>query len=162
MVIAGHYAIVFGNGPADRKKGFSMFKTILVPMDIESQKSPEDMLNAVDRLADKDAIVRFLFVVHSTPTLVAQFLPSDFEKRASEESLARLKELAGRVDLGKRRTDFTVVHGDVYPEILRVADEHKADLIVLASHKPEFEDYLLGTNAARVVRHSKCTVLVLR
>jgi nucleotide-binding universal stress UspA family protein len=162
LVIAGRYVIVFDNGPADRKKGYSMFKNVLVPVDIESEKSPTDMLNAVGRLADKDAVVKFLFVVHSTPTLVTQFLPSDFEKRASEESLAKLKSLAGQGDLGKRRTEFSVSHGDVYPEILRAADEHKADLIVLGSHKPEIEDYLLGTNAARVVRHAQCTVLVLR
>jgi nucleotide-binding universal stress UspA family protein len=35
-------------------------------------------------------------------------------------------------------------------------------VIVLASHRPELKDYLLGPNAARVVRHAKCSVLVVR
>jgi nucleotide-binding universal stress UspA family protein len=35
-------------------------------------------------------------------------------------------------------------------------------MIVMASHRPELKDYLLGPNAARVVRHAECSVLVVR
>ncbi|MEP3300223.1 MAG: universal stress protein, partial [Pseudoruegeria sp.] len=38
----------------------------------------------------------------------------------------------------------------------------KADLIVIGAHRPDFKDYLLGPNAARVVRHSECSVYVVR
>ena len=38
----------------------------------------------------------------------------------------------------------------------------EADLIVVGSHRPAMRDYLLGTNAARVVRHAHCSVLVAR
>jgi nucleotide-binding universal stress UspA family protein len=37
-----------------------------------------------------------------------------------------------------------------------------ADLIVMASHKPTVTDYLLGANAAHVVRHAGCSVMVVR
>jgi len=47
-------------------------------------------------------------------------------------------------------------------EILRVAEEAGADLIVVGSHRPAMKDYLLGTNASRVVRHARCSVLVAR
>ena len=40
--------------------------------------------------------------------------------------------------------------------------EASADAIVIASHRPDLSDYLLGSTAARVVRHAQCTVLVLR
>ena len=46
--------------------------------------------------------------------------------------------------------------------MINVAKEIKADLIVMASHRPELRDYLLGPNAARVVRHADCSVLVVR
>ena len=36
------------------------------------------------------------------------------------------------------------------------------DVIVMASHQPKFSDYLLGSTAARVVRHAKCSVLIAR
>ena len=37
-----------------------------------------------------------------------------------------------------------------------------ADLIVVGSHRPAMKDYLLGTNAAPVVRHATCSMLVAR
>jgi nucleotide-binding universal stress UspA family protein len=43
-----------------------------------------------------------------------------------------------------------------------VAPYFPADLIVMASHRPELKDDLLGANAARVVRPSKRSVLVVR
>lgn len=139
-----------------------MFKNILVPIDLEADEAPDRVLNAVARLSEESAIVRLLYVVHSVPPLVAQFLPEDFEQKTSVESLNRLKKAAKQVDLGGRTLDFVVRHGDVYREILQAADEEESDLIALSSHQPGVEDYLLGSNAARVVRHSKCTVLILR
>ena len=35
-------------------------------------------------------------------------------------------------------------------------------MIVMASHDPVLSDYLLGSVAARVVRHAHCSVLVAR
>jgi nucleotide-binding universal stress UspA family protein len=55
-----------------------------------------------------------------------------------------------------------VTNGTVYEEILRTAKEIGCDVIVMASHRPELKDYLLGPNAARVVRHANCSVLVVR
>ena len=42
------------------------------------------------------------------------------------------------------------------PERLGVA------AIVVGSHRPSFGDYLIGSTAARVVRHAQCTVVVER
>ncbi|WP_170501927.1 universal stress protein, partial [Ruegeria atlantica] len=36
------------------------------------------------------------------------------------------------------------------------------DCIVLASHKPGMKDFFLGSTAALVVRHARCSVHVLR
>jgi universal stress protein F len=55
-----------------------------------------------------------------------------------------------------------VREGSVYREILKEAHAIKADLIVLASAKGDFPDYPFGPNAARVVRHANCSVLVHR
>ena len=49
-----------------------------------------------------------------------------------------------------------------YKTILEVADETHADLIIVASHQPDVQDYFLGSTAAKVVRHARCSVLVLR
>jgi nucleotide-binding universal stress UspA family protein len=55
-----------------------------------------------------------------------------------------------------------VACGTIYEEILTFAGKHGIDMIVMASHRPELKDYLLGPNAARVVRHAECSVLVVR
>ncbi len=39
---------------------------------------------------------------------------------------------------------------------------HAVDCIVIGSHKPGLSDYLLGSTAARVVRHAPCAVHVYR
>ena len=57
-----------------------------------------------------------------------------------------------------------VAHGTIYEEIIdtRTKLGDACDLIVLASHRPQLADYLLGPNAARVLRHSQVTVMVVR
>ena len=50
----------------------------------------------------------------------------------------------------------------IYSEIVELAKEMDADLVVMVSHRPELKDFLLGPNAARVVRHAECPVLVIR
>lgn len=139
-----------------------MFKNILVPVDFEKDEEIERALKFVSKMADETAVVRFLHVVYSTPSIVSQFLPQDFEQKASLESMNKLKEVARKSDLGKLTTDFVVRHGNVYREILEMADAENVDLIVLCSHTPAAEDYILGSNASRVVRHAKSTVVILR
>jgi len=45
---------------------------------------------------------------------------------------------------------------------LRLAGQVGVDLIVMGSHRSNMEDYLLGPNAAHVVSHGNCSVLVVR
>lgn len=42
------------------------------------------------------------------------------------------------------------------------ANEVKADCIIVGSHKPGMRDIFLGSTAARIVRHARCSVHVLR
>lgn len=42
------------------------------------------------------------------------------------------------------------------------AERIGADCIIVGSHKPGLRDFLLGSTAARVVRHAPCAVHVLR
>lgn len=52
--------------------------------------------------------------------------------------------------------------GDISGGILDIAEKVKADLIVLSSHRPQVRDWLIGANASRVVRHARCSVMVVR
>lgn len=56
-----------------------------------------------------------------------------------------------------------VVFGKPSEQILRVAEEVRADLIVLGAHpKSALRRRLLGATADKVVDHAECSVLVVR
>ena len=62
----------------------------------------------------------------------------------------------------EKTAETAVRFGSVYREIIACARSEGVDLIVMGSHAPNVADYLLGSNAARVVRHSPCSVHIVR
>ncbi len=52
--------------------------------------------------------------------------------------------------------------GAVYDEILDAAEELAIDQIVMTAQRPSVKHYLLGANAAKVVRYAKCSVNIIR
>jgi nucleotide-binding universal stress UspA family protein len=74
---------------------------------------------------------------------------------------ARLSLLADGLR-GEALIETKVVTGSIGGGILDLANQVESDLIVLASHRPAMKDWLIGANASRVVRHSRCSVLVVR
>ena len=59
-------------------------------------------------------------------------------------------------------TRAVVVEGNPAELILKQAQTDKIDLIVIASHNSQIANLLLGSCAAKVVRHSSCTVTVVK
>ena len=53
-------------------------------------------------------------------------------------------------------------HVTIYDQIIKFAAKQNCDAIVLGAHRPVLKDYLVGPNAARVVRHSTQSVFVIR
>jgi nucleotide-binding universal stress UspA family protein len=73
----------------------------------------------------------------------------------------RIAALIRRVNASDLDPSIFVAHGaSIYAESLGFAEKAGADLIVVGSHRPAMEDYLLGSNASRVVRHARCSVPV--
>ena len=87
--------------------------------------------------------------------------PDDFQEKAQTDIEDKLAVFCDEHIASKIGAHSVVRVGNVYEEILKLADEISCDLIVMASHRPELKDYLLGPNAARVVRHANCSVLVV-
>lgn len=140
-----------------------MYKTILLSIDLNAESSWQRALpTALDLARVYTAKLHVVAVVPNLGTaLVGSFFPKDFEKEAMEAAKAELKKfeanLPDDVDVKTH-----LAHGTIYEEIIHAADTLGADLIVMASHRPELKDYLLGPNAARVVRHAKQSVVVVR
>ena len=94
--------------------------------------------------------------------LVSQYFPPGHEQKMRDELLARLHTFMATQVPKEIRTQAIVGEGRVYLEILRAANELKADLIVIGSHRPELRDFLLGSNARKVANHAGCSVLLVR
>lgn len=141
-----------------------MYKDILVPVDLEDESSWKAALGHAVGLAQAfGARLHVMTVVPDFGTaMVAQYFPKDYEQKVLAEARENLHAFTrDRIPEGVE-VQHIVGHGRVYDEILRVAEEIRCDLILMASHRPELKDYLLGPNAARVVRHARHSVLVVR
>lgn len=140
-----------------------MFKKILVPIDISQSDSGEAGLVAAIDMADKTgADLVLLNVIADMPNLVANRLPTNYEDEMQQSAAKALDELSRKHKLKSGSYEIRTAHGQTYHEIISAAKNTNADLIVIASHRPELSDYLLGSTAGKVVRHAKCSVLVVR
>ena len=136
-----------------------MFKTILVPVDIGHADNINQIISIATKNGDGKARVILLNVVEDIPKWVAAELPDGFQAKSLEESKQQLDAIAAASEY---KTEVEVRIGHPYQTILETVKKVGADLIVIASHKPGLQDYLLGSTAAKVVRHANCSVLVVR
>ncbi len=136
-----------------------MYKNIIVPIDMGQEERGRKALEIAQRLCDKGGILHLVNVIEEVPAYVAAELPSDIYENSRKQVKDKLHELA---ESTSAETQIEIRHGRPANEIMSAAEEVGADLIIVASHRPEFADYLLGSTAARVVRHANCAVLVDR
>jgi nucleotide-binding universal stress UspA family protein len=140
-----------------------MFKTILVPVDIDDLETSRPALDRAVALAESSGgTLRLIYVRSLVPMAYMEFVPPDFDNAQEQEAAKRLTALAEGVRLPKGRVSSVVTLGGVYHDVLQEADKMGADLIVVGSHRPTMATYLLGSNAASIVRHARCSVLVIR
>ncbi|MEP3276395.1 MAG: universal stress protein [Stappiaceae bacterium] len=141
-----------------------MYKSVLLPIDLNQPSSWSKALPAALALCKTfDAELHIVTVVPDFGSaLVGGFFPEEFEKSALEKVSASLKDFIEKNVVDGTRVKEHLAHGTIYEEINRAADKLECDLIILASHRPELKDYLLGPNAARVVRHASQSVMVVR
>lgn len=136
-----------------------MYSRILVPIDLHDDAKAKSMIDAARHLGGQAGQIVLLHVVEDIPSYVAVELPSGILAGQKDDSIRRLEEMSQRENL-KAVVDVRI--GQPASAILAAAEEHGSDVIVIASHRPGFQDYLIGSTAARVVRHSRCSVLVIR
>ncbi len=141
-----------------------MFKTVLLPIDLSAPASWSKALPAALRLCDAEG--GQLHVLTVVPDFGLSVVGSFFESGFEEKAMHRVGEAMTAWVAEHVPEDIEVhphvMHGRVYDQIIAAADRLQVDAIVMASHTPELSDYLLGPNAARVVRHARQSVFVVR
>lgn len=141
-----------------------MYKNILFPIDITEEGSWDDSLPVVlDYIKAFNSRLHIMTVISDgSMSLVQQYFPKGSVERVVEQTNEALHDFVKKNVPANVEVQHIVGKGAVYECIIKTADKIKADLIVMSAHRPELKDYLLGPNAAKVVRHSNKSVLVVR
>jgi nucleotide-binding universal stress UspA family protein len=140
-----------------------MFKTILVPVDLaEIEAAKPAIEKAVELAQSGEGTLRLVYVRPVVPVTYMEFMPPAFEEEQQAEAEKTLAELASTVNLPAERVSAVVRFGSIYNEVLDEAEKTGADLVVIGSHRPTMATFLLGSNASTIVRHARCSVLVVR
>ena len=141
-----------------------MYKSILLPVDMGHPSSWEKAApEAVSLAQSHGAKIHVLTVIPDYGmAVVGSFFPKDQADQAKAATQAELQKLVAELIPDEMLASAETVQGSIYKEIISVADAKDCDVIVISSHRPEMSDYLLGPNAARVVRHANQSVFVVR
>ena len=135
-----------------------MFKKILIPVAPDHGSSHQDSLKIARRLMAEGGKITLLAVIESAPSYVAEYATVAPQDKVQDAVLAQLKDLAA----GQGDVEVAAVSGTPGAVIPDFAAQHRHDLILVQSHRPDLQDYFLGSTAARVVRRAHCAVFTLR
>ena len=134
-----------------------MYSNILIPI-APDHGDMSEALEIARAVAAEGAKLTALTVVDALPEYVASYLPEGQMTKTRDAVLDRLRsDMTDASDVNP-----VVLSGHSYSTILEYAGKHDIDCIVITSHRPGLQDYLLGSTAARVVRHAQCAVHVVR
>ncbi|MFC4269939.1 universal stress protein [Sneathiella chungangensis] len=141
-----------------------MFKDILLAVDVEdagSWKKPVEVATEYARAFNSNLHIMTV-VPDFGMSIVSSYFPADYEKKMVEKTTEMLHKFVKEHVSDDIHVQHIVGLGSIYEEILRVSEEISSDLIIMGTHRPKMQDYLLGPNAARVTRHAACSVMVVR
>lgn len=131
-----------------------MQKHLLVPVDLFDLTTSEKAVQEAKHIARRDgAKLSVITVIPSWPEDLSR-TPKDYEPDF-QAYLDRIREdldVAGIFQVG----------GSIAGRISEAVREHAVDLVVMSSHNPRLSDYFIGSNAAHVVLHAPCSVMVVR
>ncbi|MDX5360432.1 MAG: universal stress protein [Alphaproteobacteria bacterium] len=141
-----------------------MYRDILLPVDLAHTGHDKPAIDQALKLAETFGAK--LHVMSVLPdygmSIVGSYFPPDFEKKGLKKADEELHAFVKRTVPEGMPVQHIVAHGTVYKEIVKAAKETGCDLIVMTPGRSAFEDFLIGPNAARVMRHAPCSVLLVR
>lgn len=141
----------------------SLYRHVLLAVDF----SPESHYigeRAKQLAMQCDARITLIHVVEHVPLDLSNDLvlaqPVNIDQELIEDARTKLDALA--VALGLNEHPRHVELGSTKAEILRIAEEHEVDLIVVGSHGRHGLSLLMGSTANAVLHGAKCDVLAIR
>jgi len=136
---------------------------ILLAIDLSDSKSSKQALDGALELLSEGGTLHVVSVLPDFGLAqVSGYFKSDHEGNALLQLGHALEEWTQTNVPQTIKVHPHVLHGRIYHEVMKAADKLNVEVIVLAAHHPELKDYFLGPNAARIVRHAKQSVYVIR
>ena len=141
-----------------------MYKNILFSVDLEHTAEAEKALKiAIDEARRSKAKLTVMTVAPGFGMpIVASFFDEQTVANALKEVARHLRQYVDDNIPNDINTNAIVVEGNPAELILKQARTDDVDLIVIASHNSQVENLLLGSCAAKVVRHAQCSVTVVK
>lgn len=142
-----------------------MFDTVLLTVDLSNKASWDKALpQAIELVAASGGTLHIMSVVPDMGMpMVENFFPEGFEKKAIAAASKALDDLVAAQVPKSVKIRQHLAFGTMHTEVLKAIEETQCDLVVMASHKPDtVREFLVGSNADRVVRRSPISVLVVR
>ena len=137
------------------------YHNVLVATDLHSDALPI-VRHALDVVRQYDAKLTIINVIPSVPYYMASGLSSisDIEDQLADQTKERFNAL--KKEIKDIDAEFLICHGSAKIEIIQLAKDMKADLIVIGSHGRHGVQRLLGSTASGVLHRAPCDVLVVR
>ncbi|HHG8773922.1 TPA: universal stress protein UspG [Raoultella planticola] len=142
-----------------------MYNTIIMPVDVFEMELSDKAVRHAEFLAQQDGIIHLLHVLPGSSSFTMSRFTADlrrFEEHLQHEAENRLKTMAGHFSIDPARIKMHVRFGNVRDMVNELANEIKADVVVIGSRNPSISTHLLGSNASSVIRHAHIPVMVVR
>lgn len=139
------------------------YQHILVAADLIPSDDDPIADRAIELAGKSGAKISLVHVVEAFGNYISPYVISsalEWEKQTKESARARLCKLGERLGIPPKNQIVTV--GDAKTDIISVAQEVQADLIIVGSHgRHGLSLFLFGSTANDVMRNAKCDVLVV-
>ncbi|MCS2150579.1 universal stress protein UspG [Scandinavium manionii] len=142
-----------------------MYNTIIMPVDVFEMALSDKAVRHAEFLAQQEGIIHLLHVLPGSASLTMSRFAADlrrFEEHLYHEAETRLKTMVDHFSIDPSRIKPHVRMGNVRDVVNELAEELKADVVVIGSRNPSIATHLLGSNASSVIRHAHVPVLVVR
>ena len=141
-------------------------KKILCPTDF-SEPSLKGLEVGVDLATLFKAKLDVIYVLPILPATAKdanlQFAIPEYERMIHIDAEQQLQAVVSQRVSKNLKTRTLIGHGNPAHEIVRLAQEEKADLIVIATHgHTGFHHLVVGSVAEKVIRLAPCPVLAVR
>ncbi len=141
-----------------------MFNNIIIPIDLADKQSLKSVfppaLNFVNAFGSK------IHLVHIMPNfgmkMVEDYLPRHWMNDQKKKYNKIFEEIVEKYIPENIEVLYHIGRGAIYDEVIKYSEAVNGDLIIISAVRQQLKDYMLGSNASKIVRHSSISVMVIR